>query len=255
MGDFLSGLRMYGQAWSILFSRKFRWFLLLPLAVWALLFGLGNGLVNYAAGEAYAWLEEWLSGFSWLNGMSTAVGWMIRIAFRIFYFLLFAAFGGYVVLMAMSPVYSWLSERTEAHLTGKKRSFRLREFGWEIFRGIRIVWRNMVVQGLVVFLLFLLSFIPLVQWVTPILVFFVSAYFYGFSFMDYAVELKRFSVRQSVRYMNRRIGTVTGIGSVFALSLLLPWFGLLICCYVSLLSVIAGTIAVNREALPDRSVG
>ena len=70
--------------------------------------------------------------------------------------------------------------------------------------------------------------------------------------IDYAIERKRFNVRQSVRYVNKNIGLVTGIGTVFALALMIPALSLAACCFVSLLSVIAGTIAVER--MNDKSV-
>ena len=72
--------------------------------------------------------------------------------------------------------------------------------------------------------------------------------------MDYAVERKRYNVRQSVRYVNHHIGMVTGIGAVFALALMIPWVSIVVCSFVSLLSVIAGTIAVNKlqSPLPEK---
>lgn len=254
--NFFIGLRAYGKAFRILFSRRFWWFLLFPVIVLTLLFLGGNWLVGYAGDGIYAWVEgplkEWVGNISWLSWITTVSGWLIRIVLKIFYFLLFISFGGYIVLIVMSPVYSWLSERTEAHLTGRKYPFSLKEFGWEIFRGILIVFRNMFVQFLLVILLFLLSFIPLVGWFTPVIVFFVSAYFYGFSFVDYAIERKRYNVRQSVRFVQRNVGMVTGIGTVFALSLMIPWLSIIACCYVSLLSVIAATIAVNEEERSEK---
>jgi CysZ protein len=52
--------------------------------------------------------------------------------------------------------------------------------------------------------------------------------------------------------VNKNIGLVTGIGTVFALALMIPALSLAACCFVSLLSVIAGTIAVER--MNDKSV-
>ena len=76
--------------------------------------------------------------------------------------------------------------------------------------------------------------------------FLVSAYFYGFSFVDYAIERKRFNVKQSVRYVNKNVGIVTGVGVIFAFSLMVPWFSIIACSFVSILSVIAGTVAVHQ---------
>ena len=94
--------------------------------------------------------------------------------------------------------------------------------------------------------LFFGSFIPLAGLVMPVLTFGVGAYFYGFAFMDYAVERKRFRVKESVRYMRHNAGSVTAIGTVFALSLMIPWLSVIACSFVSILSVIAGTVAIHR---------
>ena len=64
--------------------------------------------------------------------------------------------------------------------------------------------------------------------------------------MDYAIERRRYNIRQSVRYVNKNRGVVVGIGSVYALALMVPWLGTMLCCFVSLLSVIASALAINR---------
>lgn len=250
MKGFFMGLQAYGQAFGILFSRRFWWFLLFPVLTLTLLFIGGNLLVSYAGDSLYGLIEShvrsWISGISWLQWINNATGIFIKIVLKILYFFLFIAFGGYIVLIVMSPVYSWLSERTEAYLTGKEYPFSFRQTAWEIFRGILIALRNMLVQLLLSAVFFLCSFIPVVGLLAPFAIFFSSAYFYGFSFIDYAIERKRYNVKQSVRYVNKNIGVVTGLGTVFALTLTIPWFSIVACSFVSLLSVIAGTIAVNR---------
>ena len=117
---------------------------------------------------------------------------------------------------------------------------------WEIFRGIGIAFRKMFVQFLFCIVFFLCSFIPFVGLLSPFALFFTSAYFYGFSFMDYAIERKCFNVRESVRYVNKNIGLAMGIGSVFALVLMIPWMRVVACSFVSLLSVIASMVSLHE---------
>ena len=132
-------------------------------------------------------------------------------------------------------------------MSGREYPFNLKQLVWEIGRGIAISLRCMVLQLLMTIVLFFGSFIPLVGLVMPILTFGVVAYFYGFAFMDYAVERKRFRVKESVRYMRRNAGTVTAVGAVFALSLMIPWASIVVCSFVSLLSVVAGTVVVEKQ--------
>lgn len=251
MIGFLSGVRAYGKAGTILFSRRFRWFLLFPVFILILMFIGGNWLVSYAGDHLYGLIEtavrEWVGGISWLQWMGSATGIFIKVVLKVLYFFLFVAFGGYIILVVMSPVYSWLSERTEAYLTGKEYPFSFRQLLWEIVRGILIAFRNFFLQLLLSGLFLLCSFIPVVGFLAPLLLFLTSAYFYGFSFVDYAIERKKFNVKQSVRFVHQNIGVVLGIGSVFALALMIPWVSMIVCSFVSLLSVIAGTIVINKH--------
>lgn len=238
------------MATRLLFSAPFRFFLLLPIVAIVVLFVAGNYVVaTFGGGLSDAvqqQVTEWLSGVSWLSWLSDTAGFVVRVLVRVLYYILFVSFGGYAVMVVMAPVYSWLSERTEAHLAGSEYPFSLRQLAWEIGRGILISLRCMLFQFLATLILFLCSFIPLVGLVTPVLTFGVSAYFYGFAFMDYAVERKRFRVRDSVRYMRRNSGTVVAVGAVFSLTLMFPLVRVIACSFVSLLSVIAGTIVVSE---------
>lgn len=246
------GIRAYGKAMELLLDKRFRWFLWFPIGVVVLLFWGGNYLTNYLGSSLSDWIQQqigiWISGISWLHWLDSIAGFLIRVFTKILYFFLFISFGGYVVMVVMSPVYSWLSERVEAHLSEVEYPFSWHQLGWEIARGIGMTLRCLIFQTALMLLLFILSFIPVVGLIIPFLTFGLTAYFYGFAFMDYAVERKRFKIKESMHYMKRNAGTVIGIGSVFALALLIPFVRIIACCFVSLLAVIAGTVVVeNRE--------
>ena len=249
--DFSRGIRAYGKAISLLFSSKLWYFMLFPVVIVIVLFVVGNYAVGYLgdglSGVIEVKMTEWIEGISWLEWVSGVAGFLVKLLTRFLYYILFISFGGYVVMVVMSPVYSWLSERTEAIVSGREYPFNLKQLVWEIGRGIAISLRCMILQLLVMIVLFFGSFIPLAGLVMPVLTFGVGAYFYGFAFMDYAVERKRFRVKESVRYMRHNAGSVTAIGTVFALSLMIPWGSIVVCSFVSLLSVVAGTVVVEEQ--------
>ncbi|MDL2252233.1 EI24 domain-containing protein [Odoribacter sp. OttesenSCG-928-J03] len=252
--DFFRGVGAYGKAIRILFTRQFIWFLIFPFLLTNALFWIGEYWVATFGADLSQYLEvrieEWLKEIAWLQWLGKFVGLIIWLSFRIFYFITFVSLGGYVLLILMSPLYSWLSEYTEAYLTGTKYPFSMERLLREMIRGISLVIRNMFFQLLITFLIFLCSFIPFVGLFSPFLLFGVAAYFYGFSFVDYAIERRKLSVRESIRYINHNKALVVGIGSVFALAILIPWFNLIACGFVSVLSVIAGTIAINEKNEP-----
>lgn len=143
MDGFFAGIGAYGKAVGILFSPRFWWFLFFPVLILVLFFVGGNFLVSYAGDGLYAWIENqvrsWIEGISWLQWVNRATGIFIKVVLKIIYFFLFVSFGGYIVLVAMSPVYSWLSERTEAYVSGKEYLFSWKQLFWEIFRGIGLL--------------------------------------------------------------------------------------------------------------------
>ena len=251
---FSVGFNAYGEAVRLLFSRHFGWFLLFPVTISVLLFLAGNYVVgHYGAGLSgflEAALQRWVGDVSWLkwlSGLGGVVGFILRLLLRIIYSLMFLFWGGYLLMLFMSPIYSWLSERTESHLSGVKYPFSFRQFFWEIGRGIVIALGCVVLQTAITIFLFFCSFIPVVGWVSPILSFLVTAYFYGFAFMDYAVERKKFKLKEGVAFINRSKGSVLAIGMVFAVSLFIPFLRIFAVSLVSLLAVIAGTIVIHRQ--------
>ena len=231
--DFFSGIQAYGVAIKLLFSKKLWFFMLFPV-VWAvLMFVAGDYLFESFLNNILLMAEtkvlEWTEG-SWLEYFSKMVISCINFVLPFLFLALFILFGGYLVMIVMSPVYSWLSERTEAIVSGREYSFDLKQLIWEMGRGIMISLRCIVLQLLVTVLLFCcFVVIPVVGWMAPILSFGVSAYFYGIAFMDYAIERKHFRVKESMRYMRHNAGAVLAIGLVFALLvLILPWLN----CYL-----------------------
>lgn len=246
--EFGRGFTAYGPAFKMLFTSRFAFFLIFPVLAWVLFMVLGMWLVAWLGNPVEVWiqtaLDRWVGHLTFWEYAGRVAAWLFRVLIRVAYFLLFLSIGGYLVMIVLSPIYSWLSERTEFSLTGKEYPFRLSRFLREMLRGILIALRNTVFQILVTLLLMLFSFIPVIGLFSPFLLFLSSAYFYGFSFVDYTIERRYLLVKESVGYVNRNIGFVMGLGVPFAAALMLPFAQFLVCGFVSLASVMAATVAV-----------
>ena len=223
--EFGRGVKAYGLAFKMLFTSRFAWFMIFPVLAWILFFCLGGLLVGWLGNPVEEWIHEgitnWVGNIAWLHNAGAVVAFIFRVL--------------------------------ETALTGKEYPFRFGRFLREMLRGILIAIRNTFFQLLVTVILMLMSFIPLIGLLTPFLLFLSSAYFYGFSFVDYTIERRYLLVRESVSYVNRNIGFVMGIGLPFAAALLLPWGQFLVCGFVSLASVMAATVAVcenDQNTLP-----
>lgn len=141
----------------------------------------------------------------------------------------------------MSPVMALLSERADEIITGKKYKFNFSQFLHDILRGISIAIRNMLIELSIILFCFILVWIPIIGWLSPVFLLIVSYYFYGFSMIDYTSERRKLNVTESVAYIRKNKGLAIGNGFVFALVFAFPIIGAIV---VAVLAPIAATIAV-----------
>jgi len=248
--DFSFGLRTYTEAIQYIFKKRLAWFFLFPILLNIILFWVGWEYIGDLSQQSQTYLKEWLdlenADFWGSAFLKATIGGFIWIVFKILFFLIFAYFGGYIIIILMSPVFSYLSERTEKLKTGNDYPFEIKQFLKDIIRGVFIAVRNLIIELVLTVLMFILSFIPIIGWAAAIFLFFISAYFYGFSFLDYAIERKKMSIKQSVQFMRENKGIVIANGFVFSLCLIIPFCGVSFSSFAAIISVVAGTLAVNE---------
>jgi len=156
-----------------------------------------------------------------------------------FYFSLFK----YIWLIVGSPVFAYLSEKTESILEGKELSFSFRQLVKDAWRGMKLALRNTIWQTVYIIALLLLSLVPIFGWITPLIALFVECYYYGFSMIDYNCERQKISPIQSVEYVSHHRGLAIGNGLVFYLMhgiIILGW--VLAPAY----AVVAATLSVYK---------
>ncbi|WP_372751218.1 EI24 domain-containing protein [Labilibaculum sp.] len=248
--DFSFGLRTYTEAIQYIFKKQLAWFFIFPVLLNIILFWVGWDYIGHLAQQSQVFLEGWLdlenANFWGSEFLKASIGGFIWLVFKILFFLIFAYFGGYIILIIMSPVFSYLSERTEKIKTGKDYPFEIEQFAKDILRGVLIAIRNLFIELALTVLMFILSFIPIIGWISALFLFFISAYFYGFSFLDYAIERKQMSIGQSIQFMRENKGIVIANGFVFSLCLIVPFCGASLSSFAAIVSVVAGTLAVDE---------
>jgi len=248
--DINFGLRTYAEALQFIFRKQLAWFFLFPILFNIILFWIGWDYIGNLAAQAQLFLSGWIdlenASFWGSEFLKATLGGFIWIVFKILFFLIFAYFGGYIIIIILSPVFSILSELTEKKKTGKTYPFKFRQLIKDILRGITIAIRNLLIELVLTILMFVLSFIPIIGWAAAIMLFFISAYFYGFSFLDYAIERKNLNISQSVQFMRTNKGIVIANGLVFSLCLIVPFCGVSLSSFAAIVSVVAGTLAVNE---------
>jgi len=158
-----------------------------------------------------SWLQKQRS--EWLSFFFVMMGMMLRLILVLFYFSLFK----YLTLIIGSPVFAYLSEKTEAIVNEKEHAFNWADLKRDAGRGINLALRNALWQSFYLAGLFLLSLIPLIGWITPIIALLVECYYFGFSMLDYSFARNGFTPAQSAAFSGRHRGLAIGNGLLFYL--------------------------------------
>ncbi|MFM2387669.1 MAG: hypothetical protein RL660_2426 [Bacteroidota bacterium] len=202
----------------------------------------------YGVWEGMHSLVDWAMDFSWIKKCNDylALKWLVKIlAVGIYiasFFVYFSIFK-FLLLTIASPLYAYISERTEAALTGREYAFSLPILIQDIIRGVRISIRNLFRQSFFTLLLLLLSFIPLVGIISSACIILLDAYYYGFAMLDYVCERKRMNTKDSLAFVRAHTGLALGNGLIFYVLFLIPFVGIVI---GAPLSAVAATISVHK---------
>lgn len=228
-----------------------RW-IVIPGIVYLLFFIVGawfyiqsaNRFVQYIFVEIGVrhWLEghgQGLIRFLFLFGQI-----VLQLVLLLFYFSWFK----YFFLIVGSPVFAYLSEKTESILLNNEYPFSFSRLLSDAWRGIRISVRNAFWQTLFTIFLLLLAFIPLIGWIAPLISLMVECYYLGFAMLDYTNERRGYGVARSFEYINRHKGLAIGNGIAFYLLLLIPVAGWVVAPGYA---VVAATVSMNEQAVAD----
>ncbi len=249
--DFQIALGSYSKAVEFIRQNGMMKFFILPVLLNIVLLALGLNLVGSLTDSAITAIKAAWEPNSWdfwgAEFLAGALNLFIWLILRIFFFLFFAFIGGYVILMLLSPVLAYLSEKTEQILLGTEVPFSWLQLIKDAWRGIALAARNFMIELAAMILLFFLSFIPVLGLVSAPLLFLISAYYYGFSFIDYTAERRKLKVKESIDFVKKRKGLAIGNGLPFALALVVPIIGVSLSGFLAIISTVAATMAILKK--------
>ena len=158
---------------------------------------------------------------SWLRFLFIFGQLILQLILIFFYFSWFK----YLFLIIGSPVFAYISERTDAIINGTDYPFDIKQFFKDVVRGIGIAVRNTLWQSVYIIAIMILALIPVIGWATPVLILFIECYYFGFSMLDYSSERRRMSASESIDFIGNHKGLAIGNGMVFYLMHWLPVIG------------------------------
>ncbi len=246
--DIVVAIQAYGQAHSFIQRHKLWRWIVIPGIIYMLLFCISM----YFFGKSASYVIEFLSVktglHNWVESMqSTVVGILFTVAgiilwliLMLFYFSLFK----YLWLIVGSPIFAYLSEKTESIIEGKDFPFNFSQLIKDIIRGVSIALRNTLWQSVYLVSFIILSFIPLVGWVVPVFALLIECYYYGFSMLDYSCERHQLTAAESIHFIGNRKGLAIANGLLFYLMHLIPVLGWI---FAPSYAVIAATLSIYNQ--------
>ena len=260
--EFILALKSYKHALTFIIKNGLLAYYLAPFLVGLLFIIVSFFGISFFTDWLDALFQQWFgvtvknTSFNFIKDYQELIAdsgrVVITILLKILMFFLVFRLNKYVTLIILSPVLAYLSERVEVILTGKDFPFDTAQFLKDVWRGVLLALRNMVIEISAVIILWALSFaIPILIPITAAILFFVSAYYYGFAMLDYSNERRRMGVKESIHYIRKHKGLTMGNGMVYQLLVNIPFFGAVV---APITAVVAATLSVHELEKPENEL-
>lgn len=255
--EIVIAIRSYFKAHELIKKNRLWKWILIPGIVYAALFMISMYFFGQSASQFIKWLSLQTGLKGWLDSMQsgllgflfTLAGLILWLILMLFYFSLFK----YVWLIVGSPVFAYLSERTEMIISGREFPFSTKQLFKDAIRGMGIAIRNALWQTVYLIGILILSLIPVFGWATPLLALFIEAFYYGASMLDYSCERRKMTVAESIYYINHHRGLAIGNGLIFYAMHLIPIIGWVLAPAYAVIAATLSMIELKEEQQLKRS--
>ncbi|MBS98837.1 MAG: sulfate transporter CysZ [Oceanospirillaceae bacterium] len=218
-GYFLRGLSMLPQP-------GLRSFVLIPLLINVLLFG---GAIWLLVEQFDVWIDQlmraWLPDWGWLDFLRYLLWPLLALVILVVVYYSFSLVANFIA----APFNGFLAERVERQLRGVV----VADEGWSEL--VRMVPRSLMrelakLQYYLprVLLLLVLSFIPVINLVMPLVWFVFGAWMMAIQYCDYPMDNNKVSFSEMKRLLKARRFTAVGFGSLVQFGMLVPVVNLII---------------------------
>ncbi|MBC7828026.1 MAG: EI24 domain-containing protein [Chitinophagaceae bacterium] len=246
--EIVIAIQSYFRAHQFISKHRLWKWILIPGILYMILFMVGMFFFWESSDLAVTYLSRRVGIDRWLHQQKSGIlsffflmgEIMVRLILVLFYFSLFK----YLFLIVGSPLFAYLSEKTESIIEGKDYPFNLKQLMKDVIRGVKLALRNTLWQTVYTVSLLIMSFFPVVGWITPVITIFIECYYYGFSMLDYSCERHKLSPSESITYIGNHKGLAIGNGMVFYLMHLVPVLGWVL---APSYAVVAATISLYHQ--------
>ncbi len=222
--EIIIAIQSYGDAHRFIVKHRLWQWILIPGLIYAILFFSGIAVFW----KSSDFVIEKILGIAGLTDAKGILKFLLifgSVILKIILMLLYFSLFKYLFLIVGSPLFAYLSEKTEAIIEGKDFPFSFKQLMHDIARGIKIALRNTLWQTVYTISILILSLIPVIGWFTPFFALLIECYYFGFSMLDYSCERNKLSTSQSIAFIGRHKGLAIGNGIVFYLMHLVIFVG------------------------------
>jgi CysZ protein len=221
--NILKGIKAYSGTLQLISKLKLWKYFAIPILislVTATLIGVSAYGFSDNIGNFIAKIWPWEFGKETFTTISSIIGGAVIIVFG---FMIYK----HIIMALSAPFMSPVPEKIEAYLTNSAlHSHRKTSFKEQLWRGIRINIRNLFKEILFTIPILIIGFIPVIGFISAVLLFLIQAYYAGFGNMDYTLE-RHLKYSESISFVRKNRGIAIGNGIVFMLFLLIPVLGVI----------------------------
>lgn len=246
--EIVIAIQSYFRAHQFISKHRLWKWILIPGILYMVMFVAGMYFFWESSDAAVTYLSRRVGIDRWLHQQKSGIlsffflmgEIMVRLILVLFYFSLFK----YLFLIVGSPLFAYLSEKTESIIEGKDYPFSWKQLLKDVVRGVKLALRNTLWQTVYTISILILSFFPVIGWITPVITVFVECYYYGFSMLDYSCERHKLSPSESITYISNHKGLAIGNGMVFYMMHFVPFVGWVL---APSYAVVAATISLYHQ--------
>jgi CysZ protein len=241
--NIITGIKGYAGTFRLINQLRLWKYFGVPIlisVISATLIGLLSWVLSDSIGGLISkiWFWEW--GAETFRKISNFLGALTILALGLITYK-------HLILALSAPFMSPVSEKIEAHLLGEVQQHRNTTIATQLWRGVRINVRNLLLELMFTIPLLILSFIPGAAIFTVILIFLIQAYYAGFGNMDYTLE-RHFKYDESVKFVRNNSGIAIGNGIVFMAMLFIPVIGIILVLPLSVTASTTETLRLLKES-------
>lgn len=233
----------FSDSFKVIKDAGLRKFYFLPGIISMFLFGGFIYLGEYLSLNLASALENFFKLQEYGSILYIFIKILVWICTVFFYYLVYKS----LLLVIISPILGYVSERVETHLTGKKFDFTFKDNLRFLIRGIDIGLKSFFKQMVGTCVVMLLGFIFPINLSIPLLIFIIQGYFTGFSFMDYTLERYNLSPKESLDFLKKQRVYAALCGGIFTLLFFIPVIGIFIAPLITCVATTMITLELLKE--------